>query len=122
MKPGQAGVGNYIDVVRGAYFSAKESSRMLPLLEDAFPCLGCPCYATERQVDSHCAPLDRPDLGPTQRQKCTSLIARTHTCKPNPGAVRFPEVVLFKEALCVPMYLIKYRHAATCNCTHCKLG
>ena len=30
--------------------------------------------------------------------------------------------VLFKEALCVPMYLIKYRHAATCKCTHCKLG
>ena len=83
-------------------------------------CLGCPCYATERHVHSHFAPLDRPDLGPTQQQKCTSLIARTHTCRPNPGAVRFPEVVLYKEALCVPMYLIKYRHKATCKCTHCK--
>ena len=35
------------------------------------------------------------------------------------GAVEHPEFIVFKDSQVLPEYLITYRHAAGCKCTHC---
>ena len=37
----------------------------------------------------------------------------------NNSVVKYPEMIVFKEASAIPSYVIHYTHKADCKCTHC---
>lgn len=74
-------------------------------------CLGEAEYASQS-----CPGVLRPKERRDGRGPLNSVVARTLR---SGGVVEHPEYIVFKESQALPEFMIHYKHAEACQCTHC---
>ena len=74
------------------------------------------CLGEAHHADSAAPKMLRPPERADGRGPLSSVVARTLH---DGGCVEHPEFIVYKETQVLPEYMIYYRHAAACACTHC---